>query len=106
MIFTYVSVPDMEAFLESSDTGYNILITMVLDLSKNGVDTTLRFIVIENTLMNSNETMTKRIETAFIVYVERGINKNSKTTRCVSHGYELMMMTLETLSLEPRTHLS
>ena len=81
MIFTCVSVIDLEAFLEYSDTWYNILITVVLDLSGNVVDITLRFIVIENTLANSNETMTKRIETAFIVHVERGIGENTQDNR-------------------------
>ena len=54
---------------------------MVLDLSGNVVDITLRFMVIENTLVNSNETKTKRIETAFIVHVGRGIGKNAQDNK-------------------------
>ena len=55
MIYTYVSVPDLEAFFEYSDTWYNILITVALDLSGNAVDITLRFMVIENTLVNTHK---------------------------------------------------
>ena len=107
MIFAYVYTPDLEAFLESSNTWCNILITMVLDFIGSGVDTKMRFIVIENTLVNSNETSTKRIETDFIVHVEKGIGKNTQDNKMrVTWCMNLWWWRWRLFSLEPWTHLS